>query len=191
MTITELSIKRPTLVVVFFAFLGVMGIFGYFQLKYELLPKMTPPVITITTIYPGGSPNEVETSITIYVEDAVSGMDKVSDIRSTSYEGRSMVVVEFEQSVDVDLALQDATRKVNEVQDKFPNTARKPIISKIALDEIPVLRLSARSNLKAKEFYQFVTDRIQPRLAKREGVGQVAILGGEEREIEAHEQQQR
>ena len=186
MTITELSIKRPTLVVVFFAFLGVMGIFGYFQLKYELLPKMTPPVITITTIYPGGSPNEVETSITKYVEDAVSGMDKVSDIHSTSYEGRSMVVVEFEQSVDVDLALQDATRKVNEVQDKFPNTARKSIISKIALDEIPVLRLSARSNLKAKEFYQFVTDRVQPRLSKREGVGQVVILGGEEREIDVN-----
>jgi hydrophobic/amphiphilic exporter-1 (mainly G- bacteria), HAE1 family len=186
MTITELSIKRPTLVVVFFAFLGVMGIFGYFQLKYELLPKMTPPVITIMVNYPGGSPNEVETSITKYVEDAVSGMDKVSDIHSTSYEGRSMVVIEFEQSVDVDMALQDATRKVNEVQDKFPTTARKPIISKIALDEIPVLRLSVRSNLNAKEFYQFVTDRIQPRLSKREGVGQIAILGGQEREIKVN-----
>ena len=186
MTITELSIKRPTLVVVFFAFLGVLGIFGYFQLKYELLPKMTPPVITIMTVYPGGSPNEVETSITKYVEDAVSGMDKVSDIHSTSYEGRSMVFVEFEQSVDVDLALQDATRKVNEVQDKFPNTARKPIISKIALDEIPVLRLSLKSNLNAREFYQFVTDRIQPRISKREGVGQVVILGGQEREIKVN-----
>ncbi|MCE1164898.1 MAG: efflux RND transporter permease subunit, partial [Bacteroidetes bacterium] len=183
MTITELSIKRPTLVVVLFAFLGVLGIFGYNQLKYELLPKMTPPVITITTIYPGGSPNEVETSITKYVEDAISGLDKISDIRSTSYEGRSMVVVEFEQSVDVDLALQDATRKVNEVLDKLPTTAHKPIISKIAFDEIPVLRMSVKSNMKTKEFYQFITDRVQPRIAKIGGVGQVVLLGGEEREI--------
>ncbi len=186
MTITELSIKRPTLVVVFFAFLGVMGIFGYNLLKYELLPKMTPPVITITTIYPGGSPNEVETSITKYIEDAVSGLDKISDIRATSYEGRSMVVVEFEQSVNVDLALQDATRKVNEVMDKLPTTSRKPIISKIAFDEIPVLRMSVKSNMKTKDFYQFIKDRVQPRIAKIGGVGQVVLLGGEEREIKVN-----
>jgi hydrophobic/amphiphilic exporter-1 (mainly G- bacteria), HAE1 family len=186
MTITELSIKRPTLVVVFFSFLAVLGIFGYSQLKFELLPKMTPPIITVTTIYPGGSPNEVETSITKYVEDAVSGLDKVSDIRATSYEGRSMVVIEFEQNVNVDLALQDATRKVNEILDKFPTTARKPIISKIAFDEIPVIRMSVKSNLKSREFYQFITDRVQPRLSKLEGVGQVAMLGGEEREVKVN-----
>ncbi|MFM7339670.1 MAG: efflux RND transporter permease subunit, partial [Bacteroidota bacterium] len=58
MTITELSIKRPTLVVVLFTVLGVLGLFGYSQLKYELLPKISPPVVVITTIYPGASPQE-------------------------------------------------------------------------------------------------------------------------------------
>jgi HAE1 family hydrophobic/amphiphilic exporter-1 len=72
MTITEVAIKRPTLIVVIFAFLAVLGVFGYMQLKYELIPKMTAPLVTITTIYPGGSPNEVETSITKVIEDAVS-----------------------------------------------------------------------------------------------------------------------
>jgi HAE1 family hydrophobic/amphiphilic exporter-1 len=61
MTLTELSIKRPTLIVVIFAALGVLGLFSFSQLKYELLPKISTPFVTITTIYPGASPDEVET----------------------------------------------------------------------------------------------------------------------------------
>jgi len=183
MTITELSIKRPTLVVVVFSFLAVLGIFGFIQLKYELLPKMTPPIVTIITTYPGGSPNEVETSVTKVVEDAISGLDKVSSVRSSSYEGRSMVVIEFEQSADVDLSVQDAQRKVNEISDKLPTNSKKPIISKIAFDELPVLRMAVKGNMKTTEFYQFIKDKIQPRLSRIGGVGQVFLLGGEEREI--------
>jgi hydrophobic/amphiphilic exporter-1 (mainly G- bacteria), HAE1 family len=183
MTITELSIKRPTLVVVVFSFLAVLGVFGFMQLKYELLPKMTPPIVTITTIYPGGSPNEVETSVTKIIEDAISGLDKVSAVRSSSYEGRSMVMIEFDQSVNIDFAVQDAQRKVNEVTDKLPTTSKKPIISKIAFDELPVLKMAVRSKMKTTEFFQFIKDKIQPRLARIGGVGQVFLLGGEEREI--------
>ena len=186
MTITEVAIKRPTLIVVIFAFLAVLGVFGYMQLKYELIPKMTAPLITITTVYPGGSPNEVETSITKVIEDAVSGLDKVSAVRSSSYEGRSMVIVEFDQTVNIDLVLQDAQRKVNEVSDRIPLTAKRPIISKIALDEIPVLRMALSSSLKPKEFYQYIKDNIQPRISKIEGVGQVVLMGGEEREIQVN-----
>lgn len=183
MTITELSIKRPTLVVVVFSFLAVLGVFGFVQLKYELLPKMTPPIVTITTIYPGGSPNEVETSITKTIEDAISGLDKVSSVRSSSYEGRSMVIIEFDQNVNIDFAVQDAQRKVNEVAEKLPTTSKKPIISKIAFDELPVLKMAVRGNMRTVDFYQFIKDKIQPRLSRIGGVGQVFLLGGEEREI--------
>ena len=64
MTLTELSIKRPTLIVVIFAALAVLGVFGFSQLKYELLPKINTPFVTITTVYPGASPDEVETAVT-------------------------------------------------------------------------------------------------------------------------------
>jgi len=64
MTITELAIKRPTIIVVIFSALIVLGLYSYTQLNYELLPKITPPVITVATIYPGASPNEVESSVT-------------------------------------------------------------------------------------------------------------------------------
>jgi HAE1 family hydrophobic/amphiphilic exporter-1 len=97
MTLTEIAIKRPTLVVVIFSFLAVLGVFGFNQLKYELMPKMTAPIVTVTTIYPGGSPNEVENSVTKVIEDAISGVESITSVRSSSSEGRSMVIIELEQ----------------------------------------------------------------------------------------------
>jgi HAE1 family hydrophobic/amphiphilic exporter-1 len=186
MTITELSIKRPSLVIVVFAALIILGLFAFQQLKYDLLPKFSVPSLTITTIYPGASPNEVESSVTKLVEDAVSGMDKVSDIRSTSMEGISFVVIELQQNANIDFSLQDAQRKVGEVAAKLPATARTPTVSKLALDEIPVLRMGVSADMDSRELYQFVKDKIQPQLSRVEGVGQVALVGGEEREIKVN-----
>lgn len=183
MTITELSIKRPTLVVVVFSFLSVLGIYGFLNLKYELMPKMTIPYVIVTTIYPGASPSEVENSVTRVIEDAVSGMENLASIKSSSYEGRSLIRLELNADADVDLGLQDAERKISEIVDNLPKTALKPVVSKIAFDELPVLRMSIVSDMPPREFYQFVIDKIQPRISKVEGVGSVSLIGGEKREI--------
>ncbi len=183
MTITELSIKRPTLIVVIFAALGVLGLYSLSQLNYELLPKITPPVITIATVYPGASPYEVETSVTKPIEDAISTLDEIDNVNSTSSEGISFVMIQFLQAADVDFALQNAQRKVNEILSTLPADVKTPTLSKFALDEIPVLRMGVTSSLPATQFYQFIKDRIQPRLAKIPGVGQITLVGGEEREI--------
>ncbi|HUI64993.1 MAG TPA: efflux RND transporter permease subunit [Bacteroidota bacterium] len=183
MTITELSIKRPTLVIVVFTGLTVLGLFSYSQLKYELLPKITPPWISIITAYPGASPNEVETGVTKVIEDAVSGIDKVANVYGTSQEGLSIVSLEFTMSVDVNSSLQDAQRKVGEVASQLPVNAKTPTLTKFALDELPVLRVGASANMPSREFFKLIQDHIQPRLAKLDGVGQIALVGGDEREI--------
>jgi HAE1 family hydrophobic/amphiphilic exporter-1 len=183
MTISELAIKRPTLIVVIFSVLMVLGIFSYSLLNYELLPKITPPIVTIQTIYPGASPYEVESSVSKKIEDAVSGIDQISAIRTTSFEGVSFVLVEFNQSAKIDVVLQDAQRKVSEIAATLPSTAKPPTLSKIALDETPVLRIGVTSTMPSREFYQFLKDRVQPRLSKLAGVAQIALTGGEEREI--------
>ena len=134
MTITELSIKRPTLVVVVFTVLGVLGLFSYFQLNYELLPKMSIPVVTITTVYPGASPYEVENNVSKIIEDAVSGIDKIDNVRSSSFEGMSLVIIEFKQDANIDFVVQDASRKVNAVLASLPTDAKQPTVSKIAFD---------------------------------------------------------
>lgn len=186
MTITELSIKRPSLVIIIFSALIVLGLFAYRQLKYELLPKISAPVITITTIYPGASPNEVETGVTKPIEDAVSGMDKVSDVRSTSSEGVSFVIIELLQSANTDFSLQDAQRKVGLIAAQLPSGTKAPTVSKIALDEIPILRMGISADMDSRSLYQFVEDKIQPLLSRVPGVGQIALIGGEEREIKVN-----
>lgn len=186
MTLTELSIKRPTLIVVIFAALGVLGLFSLSQLKYELLPKITPPFVTVMTVYPGASPNEVETSVTKVLEDAVSGIDKIKTVYGTSSEGVSFVSVEFVMSANVNVALQDIQRKVNEVASQLPDGAKTPVVSKFALDELPVLRMGLTGTIPSREFYQLVKDKVQPLLAKIPGVGQITLVGGDEREIKVN-----
>lgn len=183
MTLTELSIKRPSLVVVLFSVLGILGFFSYLQLQYELLPKMTPPVVSIAVQYPGGAPDEVETSLTKPLEEAVSALEKIETISSISSEGLSVVTVEFSNDADIDLALQDAQRKINEIRDRLPDDAKDPVISKFALDEVPVLRIGAISSLSDTDFYQLLKDNIKPQLSSIDGVGQVYLTGGREREI--------
>lgn len=191
MTITELSIKRPTLVIVVFTGLAVLGLFSYSQLKYELLPKITPPWISIITAYPGASPNEVETGVTKVIEDAVSGIDKVANVYGTSQEGLSIVSLEFTMSADVSTSLQDAQRKVSEIASQLPISAKPPTLTKFALDELPVLRIGASANMSSREFFKLLQDHLQPRLAKLEGVGQIALVGGDEREIRVNVDQQK
>lgn len=183
MTLTELAIKRPSLVVVLFSVLGILGFFSYRQLQYELLPKMTPPVVSVSVQYPGASPGEVETSVTRPVEEAVSALEKIVTVSSTSSEGVSVVTVEFANDADIDKSLQDAQRKVNEIRNLFPDDAKEPVISKFALDEVPVLRLGATSSLPDARFYQLLKDKIKPQLSSVAGVGQVYLTGGREREI--------
>lgn len=183
MTLTELSIKRPTIIVVIFTALTVLGLYSLSQLKYELLPRMKWPWVTISTVYPGASPSEVQSSVTKPIEEAVSGLDKVSAVYATSTEGVSFVSIEFQQSAVLDVVIQDAQRKVNEIAYKLPPGAKTPTVSKFALDELPVIRMGVTANMPSREFYQLLKDRVQPRFARLPGVAQVSLIGGDEREI--------
>lgn len=186
MTITELAIKRPILIIVIFAALSLLGGFGYSQLKYETFPKIDIPVVSILTEYPGASVTEVESTVTKKIEDAVSGLDKVDTVMSTSAEGYSSVVINFLQEADIDAALQDAQRKVNMVLADLPDDAKTPVLSKLSVDDEPILVIGATSNLPDTEFYQLVKNNIAPRMSKQPGVGQVTIEGGSEREIKVN-----
>ncbi|RYZ44445.1 MAG: efflux RND transporter permease subunit, partial [Sphingobacteriales bacterium] len=129
MNITKLSIQRSTLVVVVFTVLALLGIVSYQSLNYELLPKFSPPVLTITTVYPGASPNEVENSVTREIEDVLSSLENVKQLKSTSLESFSIVTIQLNQGSDVDLALQDAQRKVNTILARLPEDADAPTLN--------------------------------------------------------------
>lgn len=183
MSITSLSIKRPTLVVVIFTVLALMGVASYFSIGYELLPKMSRQVITISTSYPGAAPTEVENAVTKKIEDAVSSLEKLDNIRSQSFEGNSKVIVEFKADVDINQAMEDAQRKVNGIAADLPEDAKDPVINKFSVDEAAIMKMSVTSKSDNRQLYEVVKQRIVPKLAKLEGVANVGMMGGEERQI--------
>ncbi len=183
MTISEIAIKRPSLIIVMFAVLTLLGLYGYFQLSYELLPKFEAPIVAITTVYPGASPSEVENTVTKRIEDAVSGVEGLSSVRSVSRENLSLVIVEMESGADVDKALQNATRFVNAIQAQLPEDALTPSIGKFAIDELPVIQMLATSTMNPTEFFDLTQNRIVPYIARVPGVANITLIGGQEREI--------
>ena len=186
MSITEISVKRPTLVVVLFTILCFFGMIGYQSLTYELLPDISSPVISITTVYPGASPEEVENAVTKEVEDAVSTLENLDKLQAISMEGVSTVIVQFNYGSDVDQLLQDAQRKVDAIQSNLPEDALDPSLGKFSFDELPIMRIGATSDMDEVAFTNLFENRIQQELARIEGVAQVQLVGGEEREIQVN-----
>lgn len=184
MKITEVSIKRPTLVVVVFTILGILGFVSYRSLNYELLPKFSTSVVTITTIYPGAGPEEVQNTVTRQVEDAVSSMENIKRLTSRSMEGVSAVTVELNVGADADYGLQDAQRKINAILSELPDNVKTPSLNKFSLDDLPIMTLSATANMDDLKFYDMIDQRLAPRLSRVPGVAQVNIVGGMEREIQ-------
>ncbi|MCB9344208.1 MAG: efflux RND transporter permease subunit [Lewinellaceae bacterium] len=183
MNLTSISIRRPSLIIVVFAVLTFMGVASYLSLPIELVPKFSPPVVTIVTIYPGASPSEVENAVGKPIENAISSLEGIDQIQAGSQENSSFIAVEFEQSVDLDQAVQEMQRKINQLQASLPKEVRPPVINKFALDELPILKLAVSSNVTGTAFYDLIKNRALPEIAQVKGVAQVSILGGEEREI--------
>ena len=183
MTLTEIAIKRPSLIIVFFAVLTFLGIVSYTFLSYELIPKFNAPLVLVNTIYPGASPSEVENSLTKPLEDAVSGVEGIVSIRSTSFEGLSTVIIEFRDGTEINVALQDVQRKINAVKSTLPDDAKDPALTKFSSDDFPIISLAVNTNLPPGEQYDLIKQRIKPSLSQIDGVGQVNLIGGQEREI--------
>ncbi|WP_262246936.1 efflux RND transporter permease subunit [Parapedobacter soli] len=184
MKIAEISIKRPSIVIVVFTALTLLGIMSYFSLNYELLPKFTPSVVSITTIYPGASPSEVENTVTKKIEDAVASLENIKKLDATSFESLSMVIIELNSGTDVDYALNDAQRKVNAILSELPDDAEAPSLAKFSMDDLPILSLAATGDMDDAAFYDLIDKRVQPVLSRVPGVAQVNLIGGQEREIQ-------
>ncbi|MCW8311665.1 efflux RND transporter permease subunit [Sphingobacterium thalpophilum] len=184
MKITEISIKRPSIIIVLFIILTLGGLFSYTQLGYELVPKFEINVITVQTVYPGASPAEVESSVTKKIEDAISSLESIKKVESTSLEGVSIVMITLNNGADVNFLLTDAQRKINAVINDLPDDVETPSLSKFSLDDVAIMSLAVTSNLSEKELYDLLDNKIQPVFARINGVAKVDMVGGEEREIQ-------
>lgn len=183
MKFIETILKRPSMIIVLFAILFIGGLASYTQLSYVLLPEFSVPTITITTLYPGAAPTEVEAEVSKKIEDAVSGLDNIEDVTSKSMESASLVIVQFKAGTDIDKALEDAQRDVNNMLSDLPDDAETPSLSKISPSDQPIMQLLATSALPNEVFYQQVEDKYLPMLQQIEGVAEITMTGGDQREI--------
>ena len=183
MNIARIAVNRPTLIVVIFTVLIFLGLASYRSLNYELVPSFSSPVFTVVTIYPGASPAEVENSVTKKLEDAITSVENLDNMRSFSQEGICIIVVTLKQSADVDLVLQDAQRRVDAIMSFLPREVLAPMLSKISVNDLPVMNIGITANLPSTELYDLVKYRVEPALARIRGVGEIELIGGNEREI--------
>lgn len=186
MQIANISIKRPTLAIVVFIVLTLFGLLSFFSLNYELLPKFSPGVVIVSTVYPGASPGEVENTVTKKIEDAVATMENVKKIDATSYESLSSVLITLTDNADVDFSMNDAQRKINAILSDLPEDAKIPSLNKFSTDDLPIMTLSATSNMDEAAFFDLMDKQIQPVLSQVNGVAQVNLVGGREREIQVN-----
>lgn len=185
MTITELSIRRPALISILFIALGVLGLFGYSKLGSDLLPKMDFPFVSVITYYPGAGPDEIETLVSRPIEEAVAGTAQLDNVRSFSYEGYSVVLGQYLLSASAEQAASDVQRRVDLIRAALPKDALAPKIIKNDISAMPVLRMAmTATGLTPTEAFQLAKDKIKTRLEAVEGVAQVNISGGHEREIQ-------
>lgn len=185
MKLAEISIKRPSLVIVLFTILTLGGLLSYSMMGYELIPKFETNMVTISTVYPGASPSEVETSVTRKIEDAVGSLENVKKVESSSYESLSVISVTLNTGADVNYALNDAQRKVNAILADLPDDADPPSLQKFSLDDLPIMTLSITSDkLNNKDLYDLLDKKIEPIFSRVNGVAEVDLVGGQEREIQ-------
>ncbi len=184
MKITEISINRPTMVVVIFTILGILGFMSYRSLNYELLPKFSTSMVTISTVYPGAGPDEVQNTVTKKIEDAVASMENIKKLTSRSMEGVSIVTVEMNVGADANRSLEDAQRKVNAMLSDLPSDAKTPTLSKVSVDDLPIITLSVTADMDSRKFFDLIDQQLAPRISRLPGVAQVQLTGGMEREFQ-------
>ena len=184
MNITKISIDRPSLIIVLFSVFTLLGIIGYKNLGYELLPDFNQPVIVIKTMYPGAEPGEVETSVSRKIEDALSNLEGVDYLETKSMPNASVIIANMKYGTNLNNAMQDAQRYIDNIRKDLPADILSPVMSKVSPNDLPIMSLSATSNLPATVFYQKMTDNYLPRIQQLKGVAEITLLGGEEREIQ-------
>ncbi len=184
MFLSNLSIKRPVFATVLMLALLTLGLFSYRRLAIELMPDVELPILTITTEFPGASPEAVEREVTKKIEEAVNPISGVRHVYSTSRESLSSVMVEFQLQVRINEASQEVRAKINAVRRELPEQIKEPVIQKMDIGGMPVVALAVRSGtLTPRDLTTLVDRKVKRRLENIAGVGKVRLVGASRREV--------
>jgi hydrophobic/amphiphilic exporter-1 (mainly G- bacteria), HAE1 family len=176
-------IRRPVMATMLVAFLLVLGLFSYKALGVDLFPNVDLPVVTITTTLKGASPEEMEAQVTKPIEEAVNSASGIDELRSTTFEGISIVIVTFQLERKTAEAVQDVRDKVATILSRLPDGTDPPVIARFDTDSIPVATLVLSGTGSLKEITEFTDKIVKDEIQAVNGVGQASIVGGQKRAI--------
>jgi len=191
MNIARLAIKRPILITCIVLSMLTFGAISLNRLGVDLYPEINFPMLSISTIYPGAAPEEIEKLITKPLEEELGAIGGIRHIYSTNLEGVSIITIEFTLDTDLKQADQNVRGKINIAKNKLPDDIEEPVVQQLDPSDTPILRMALVAEISPSEIYDIAKEVLKPRLVRIEGVGDVKILGGTRREIQVELDQNR
>ncbi len=184
MKLADVSIRRPVFAVMMTTALVVTGAFSYRNLGLDLMPKTDYPTVTVMTRLSGASAEEIETQITKPIEEVVNTISGIDELRASSSQGSSRVIISFVLERDIEAATQDVRDKVATVVNQFPRDTFPPVVQKIDPDSSPILTLVVSGQRSRKETTEIADKKIKQVLETVQDVGEVTFMGERRREIQ-------
>ncbi|MBA2621090.1 MAG: efflux RND transporter permease subunit [Acidobacteria bacterium] len=181
--LAEICVNRPVFATVIVLLLTVVGGFSFFTLGVDRFPKIDLPTVSVQTTNTGAAPEQIESEVTDIIEGAVNTVPGIDQMSSSSSVGRSNVTLTFNLEKDPDQAYQEIQQKLSGVLNRLPETADPPVVRKSDPDSQPVLIYAISAPRNVVELTNLVQNQIQERIENAEGVGEVQIFGGRQREI--------
>ncbi|HET6450061.1 MAG TPA: efflux RND transporter permease subunit [Spirochaetia bacterium] len=183
MNLTELSVKRPTAILMGVLLIVGLGVVGYLNLGADLFPAVNTPIISITSSYTGAGAEEIDREVIKPIEDAVSGINGIDTIRSTSGTGFGYTILQFTMSTEMNAAVIDVQKAVDGIAGNLPKDATRPVIQKFDLNSQPFLIVSVTGTGTPEEL-STLADRIRDDLESLPGVGNVTVLGSQKKQLQ-------
>ncbi len=183
MNLPELCIKRPVLTTMLVLLPVVVGILAYARMGVDLYPNVDLPIVIVTTTRSGASVEEMETGVTKRIEEAVNTISGIDELRSTTKEGLSTVVIQFLLEKNRDVAQQEVQGKINTILSQLPTGTDTPIIDKFDIDATPVMTIAISGKRSLREVTEIADKEIKDSLSSLPGVGSVSLVGGRKRAI--------
>ncbi|HVM95098.1 MAG TPA: efflux RND transporter permease subunit [Candidatus Acidoferrales bacterium] len=183
MKLVDLCIRRPVFATMLIAFLVALGAFSYRNLAVDLFPNIDFPIVTVTTTLKGASVEEMETGVTKPIEEAINTIEGIDELRSTTKEGLSNVVVIFYLERNREAAAQDVRDKIAAITSTLPEGTDPPVVAKFDVESSPILSVAVAGNRNLREVTEIARKQVKEDLETLRGVGSVTLVGGLERAI--------
>ncbi|WP_148714907.1 efflux RND transporter permease subunit [Chitinolyticbacter meiyuanensis] len=184
MWFTRISIQNPVFATMMMLSLLVLGLFSIDRLPVEEFPDVKFPVVVVSTSYPGASPEIVESDVSRKIEEAANTVSGLKTLYSYSYQGLSVVVAEFELSVDPEIAVQNVREKIAAVTPGFRDEVEDPVITRFSPEDAPIVSLAIQSDtMTPREMTTLADQVIKKRFETIQGIGQAALIGGLARQV--------